>query len=58
VVQRVEIITGKERRRRCSDDEKRRLMAEAFEPGAIRGAGGPTARSCGELLLQLAHAVS
>ena len=34
-MQRVEIITGRERRRRWSDDEKRRLTAEAFAPGAI-----------------------
>lgn len=35
MVQRVEIITGKERRRRWSDEEKRRLVAEAFAPGAV-----------------------
>jgi transposase len=35
LVQRVEIITGKERRRRWSGDEKRRLVTEAFGPGAI-----------------------
>lgn len=35
MVQRVEIITGKERRRRWSDDEKRVLVTEAFGPGAI-----------------------
>jgi len=35
LVQRVEIITGKERRRRWSDEEKRRLVAEAFAPGAV-----------------------
>jgi transposase len=35
LVQRVEIITGKERRRRWSDDEKRVLVTEAFGPGAI-----------------------
>ena len=34
-MQRVEIITGKERRRRWSVEEKRRLVAEAFEPGAV-----------------------
>ena len=34
-MQRVEIITGKERRRRWSDDEKRRLVTDAFGPGAI-----------------------
>jgi transposase len=34
----VEIITGRERRRRWSVDEKLRLVAETFEPGvAIRG---------------------
>jgi len=34
-VQRVEIITAKEPRRRWSAEEKRRLVAEAFAPGAI-----------------------
>jgi transposase len=35
LVQRVEIITGKERRRRWNADEKRLLVTEAFGPGAI-----------------------
>ncbi|MBK3800317.1 IS66-like element accessory protein TnpA [Azospirillum argentinense] len=34
-MQRVEIITGKERRRRWSEAEKTRLVAETLEPGAI-----------------------
>lgn len=34
-MQRVEIITGKERRRRWSAAEKARLVAEAFAPGAV-----------------------
>jgi transposase len=34
-MQRVEIITGRERRRRWSAEEKARLVAEAFAPGAI-----------------------
>ncbi len=34
MVQRVEVITGKERRRRWSEAEKRRLVAETFAPGA------------------------
>jgi transposase len=34
-VQRVEVITGKERRRQWTDEEKRRLVAEAFAPGAV-----------------------
>jgi len=34
LVQRVEVITGKERRRRWSDEEKLRLAAETFAPGA------------------------
>ncbi|MBM3535022.1 MAG: transposase [Alphaproteobacteria bacterium] len=34
-MQRVEVITGKERRRQWTDDERRRLVAEAFAPGAI-----------------------
>jgi transposase len=33
-MQRVEIITGRERRRRWSAEEKARLVAEAFAPGA------------------------
>ncbi|MBV8193260.1 MAG: transposase [Alphaproteobacteria bacterium] len=35
MVQRVEIISAKAPRRRWSDDEKRRLVAEAFAPGTI-----------------------
>jgi transposase len=35
LVQRVEIITGREGRRRWSEDERRRLAAEAFAPGAV-----------------------
>lgn len=35
MVQRVEVITGKERRRRWSDEEKSRLVAACCEPGAI-----------------------
>ncbi|EWY38699.1 transposase IS3 [Skermanella stibiiresistens SB22] len=34
-MQRVEIITGRERRRRWSLEEKARLVEEAFAPGAI-----------------------
>ncbi len=34
-MQRVEIITGRERRRRWSPEEKARLVAEAFAPGSI-----------------------
>ena len=34
-MRRVEIITGRERRRRWSAEEKARLVAEAFAPGAI-----------------------
>lgn len=34
-MERVEIITGRERRRRWSEEERRRLMAEAFAPGAV-----------------------
>jgi transposase-like protein len=40
LVQRVEIITGKERRRRWSEGEKARLVAESCEPGAV-GARDP-----------------
>jgi len=34
LVRRVEVITGKERRRRWSNEEKVRLASETFEPGA------------------------
>lgn len=34
-VRRVEIITGGERRRRWSHEEKARIMAESFAPGAV-----------------------
>lgn len=32
--QRVEVITGRESRRRFSDEEKRELVEETFQPGA------------------------
>lgn len=32
---RVEVITGVERRRRWSDEEKRAIVAESFVPGAV-----------------------
>lgn len=32
---RVDVITGIERRRRWSDDEKRAIVAESFAPGAV-----------------------
>jgi transposase len=32
---RVEIITGPERRRRWSDEQKRAIVAMSFEPGAV-----------------------
>jgi transposase len=35
MVQRVEIITGREARRRWTVDEKQGLLAEAFAPGAV-----------------------
>ena len=35
MVERVEIVAGKERRRRWSDEERRQLVAEAFRPGAV-----------------------
>jgi transposase len=31
---RIELITGTSRRRRWSDDERTRILAESFEPGA------------------------
>jgi transposase len=33
--QRIELITGTERRRRYTEADKRRLVAEAFRPGAV-----------------------
>jgi transposase len=33
LIQRVEIITSKERRRRWSAEEKARLVSETLEPG-------------------------
>ena len=33
VIQRVEVITGREARRRFSDEEKQHLVEEAFQPG-------------------------
>ena len=35
MVERVEIVAGKERRRRWRDTERRRLVAEAFTAGAV-----------------------
>ena len=35
MTQRVEIITGKERRRRWGAEEKARLVSETLEPGAV-----------------------
>jgi transposase len=35
LVERVEIVAVKERRRRWSDAERRRLVAEAFIPGTV-----------------------
>src|SRR3954469_6918617 len=32
---RVEVITGIERRRRWSEDQKRSIVAESFAPGAV-----------------------
>ncbi len=34
-MRRVEIVTGKERRRRWSEEEKARLVAETLVPGAV-----------------------
>jgi len=34
-VRRIELITGSERRRRWSDDDKARIIVESFAPGAI-----------------------
>ena len=33
-VRRIELITGSERRRRWSDDDKARIVVESFAPGA------------------------
>ncbi len=32
------LLTGSERRRRWSDDERRKILAEAFAPGAVTSA--------------------
>jgi len=32
---RVEVITGPERRRRWSEEQKRAIVAASFEPGAV-----------------------
>jgi transposase len=32
---RIEVITGPERRRRWSDEQKRAIVAMSFEPGSI-----------------------
>jgi transposase len=32
---RFEVITGPERRRRWSEDQKRAIVAESFAPGAV-----------------------
>jgi transposase len=32
---RVEVITGRERRRRWTEDQKRAIVAESFAPGAM-----------------------
>src|ERR1700674_5407461 len=32
---RFEVITGRERRRRWSEDQKRAIVAESFAPGAV-----------------------
>ena len=35
MVDHIEIVTGKEQRRRWSDEERRQLVAEAFAAGAV-----------------------
>jgi len=32
---RIEVLTGPERRRKWSDDDKARIVAETLEPGAV-----------------------
>jgi len=44
VYRRIELITGTARRRRRSDEERARILAESFEPGANVSA---IARWCG-----------
>src|SRR5262249_44870483 len=38
-MRRVEVISGPERRRRGSEEQKRAIVAEAFAPGALVSAG-------------------
>lgn len=46
----VEIITGRERRRRWSTEEKRRIVEEATEPGAMKRAVAVRNDICESLL--------
>jgi transposase len=46
----VEIITGRERRRRWSTEEKRRIVEESMEPGAVMRAVAARNGICESLL--------
>jgi transposase len=43
---RVEVITGPERRRRWTEDQKRAIVAESFAPGAVVNAVARRAAVC------------
>jgi transposase len=47
---RIDVITGVERRRRWSDDQKRALVAAAFAPGAVVSAVARRADICTSLI--------
>ena len=43
---RIEVITGAERRRRWTEDQKRAIVAESFAPGAVVNAVARRAAIC------------
>ena len=43
---RVEVITGPERRRRWSEEQKRAIVAASLAPGAVVSESGAPRRSC------------
>jgi transposase len=43
---RIEVITGPERRRRWTEDQKRKIVAESFAPGAVVNAVARRAAIC------------
>jgi transposase len=55
---RVEVITGPERRRRWTDEQKRAIVAASLEPGAVDRRRGAPGRGRRRSDLPLATAVS